>query len=522
MRHSFLTLALAAFLTTAPQNASAYIDPMSQAVAEAVSENDMLAEFYRSRKFAPLWLGAEAAERRAALIWALETVEDHGLPADRYNIEALKAGFAAAENGADLGELDVQLSATFLKYAEDVSTGMLNPRAVDRLLVLDKPEFDGVAALNGMLSDAPYTHIQDMWPENPVYDGLLVEKRRLETAAARGGWGPEVRASSLEYGDTGTQVINLRNRLMRMGYLERTATAVFDEDIEGAVQAFQAAQGFEADGVAGGITLKALNRSIPKRMEQVLVGLERQRWMNRELEPRHVLVNLAEFRAYVYDDGKITFETDAVVGKNTGEKRTPEFSDEMTHMVINPTWHVPRSLAVKYLPTLQAGGAQYLRLYRGGRQISRASVDLSQYTASTFPFDLKQPPSPNNALGLVKFMFPNRWNIYLHDTPEKHLFGRTVRTYSSGCVRLARPFEFAYHLLGAQEEDPKAFFHDVLDRGLEEYVYLDQPIGVHIVYWTAWVDAEGRARFHEDTYGRDAQVWRALRNEGVVLPSLGS
>ena len=238
--------------------------------------------------------------------------------------------------------------------------------------------------------------------------------------------------------------------------------------------------------------------------------MERQRWMNRERGERHILVNIPDFHAYVIDDEHVSFETRVVVGHRERDRNTPEFSDVMEHMVINPSWYVPRSIAVgEYLPgMLASGGASsgHLQLLQGGRPVSRAAVDWAAYagtSARSFPFDLRQPPGPGNALGRVKFMFPNQWNIYLHDTPSRNLFSHEVRAYSHGCVRVHRPLELAYHLLEPQEgAEAQGYFDRILASGQETQVNLEQEIPVHIVYWTAWVDEDGTPQYRRDVYGR--------------------
>jgi murein L,D-transpeptidase YcbB/YkuD len=166
--------------------------------------------------------------------------------------------------------------------------------------------------------------------------------------------------------------------------------------------------------------------------------------------------------------------------------------------------------------------AGHLDLLQGGRQVSRAGIDFSQYTASTFPFDLRQGPGPGNALGRVKFMFPNRHNIYLHDTPSRNLFARETRAYSHGCVRVHRPLELAYHLLARQESQPQSYFTRILNSGQETQVDLVQQIPVHIVYWTAFVTPEGELNFRRDIYGRDRALWNAMEQAGVELPIMAS
>jgi len=252
--------------------------------------------------------------------------------------------------------------------------------------------------------------------------------------------------------------------------------------------------------------------------------MERERWLNTERGERHILVNLTDFSARIIDNDIITFETRAVVGANSSDRRSPEFSDVMEHMIINPRWNVPRSIAVKeYLPQMQrnAGAASHLRLYdASGNQVSRSRVNFNAYNANTFPFNLVQPPSDSNALGLVKFMFPNKYNIYLHDTPSKHLFAHSRRAYSHGCIRLAQPFEFAYEILSKQTDDPKGTFHRILDTGQETQVDLEKQIPVHIIYRTAFTNAKGEPQYRQDVYGRDARIWAAMKNAGVSSPAV--
>jgi murein L,D-transpeptidase YcbB/YkuD len=190
-------------------------------------------------------------------------------------------------------------------------------------------------------------------------------------------------------------------------------------------------------------------------------------------------------------------------------------------MVINPSWYVPRSIITKeYLPQLQQNpnAVNQLIITDGrGRVVDRSAVDFTQYSQTNFPYSMRQPPSRGNALGLVKFMFPNRYNIYLHDTPAKSLFGRETRAYSHGCIRLADPFDFAYALLAPQTSDPEAYFQAELRTGRERRVDLEQPLPVHLVYRTAFTKAEGRMQYRRDIYGRDTRIWNALAREGVVI-----
>jgi murein L,D-transpeptidase YcbB/YkuD len=290
------------------------------------------------------------------------------------------------------------------------------------------------------------------------------------------------------------------------------------------VQAFQNDLGITPDGVAGEATLGEINRQVEDRLAALVVAMERERWLNMPLGDRHIWVNLTDFTAQIRDRGKVTFETRTVVGANSADRRSPEFSDQMELIVANPTWNVPRSIAVKeYLPMLQQNpmAAGHLRIIdRAGRTVDRSMVDFTAFSTRNFPFDLKQPPSDGNALGLVKFLFPNRWNIYLHDTPAKNLFGREVRAFSHGCIRLKDPFDFAYALLSRQSPDPKGLFQSHLNSRRESTIPIEAPVPVHLTYRTAFSTPKGRIAYRRDIYGRDARVFAALANAGVVLRSV--
>ncbi|WP_109464529.1 L,D-transpeptidase family protein [Albibacillus kandeliae] len=504
--------------------ASAQVTAFKQAVAETAISDKEVAEFYRQADYAPLWTGEgeEFRQRRAALIEALNSVEIHGLPASRYDVAGLMAKMGAAHTTRDIGMVEVALSKAFLDYAHDVQSGLLVPSRVDDGIVRVVPRRKGADLLGGLAaSQEARSYMNALPPQNPEYRNLMKERLRLQKIVSEGLWGPTVHATKLEPGDRGDAVLALRNRLIAMGYMDRTATVAYDGAMTRAVMAFQSAHGLEQDGVAGQGTIAEINVSPEDRLKSVLVAMERERWMNIERGKRHILVNLTDFTAKIVDDGQVTFQTRAVIGAASHDRRSPEFSDEMEHMIINPSWHVPRSIMTKeYLPQLKKNpnAASHLIITdRRGQRVDRAAVDFTQFTQTNFPFDMRQPPSNSNALGLVKFMFPNKYNIYLHDTPQKSLFARESRAYSHGCIRLADPFDFAYALLARQEADPKTFFQNVLGRGVETKVDLKQKVPVHLIYRTAVIGERGRVEFRRDVYGRDARIWEALSDAGVAL-----
>jgi len=497
-----------------------------QALAEAAATDREIAEFYRETDYRAIWTDqSDAAEaRRQALVRALSQVERHGLPMGRYDLDGLMAQMGAARSLRDLGQIEVVLSQTYLRYARDVQTGILVPSQIDEGIKREVIYRDRADFLREIATGKPRDVMRALPPQSQDYARLMKEKLRLEQVIALGDWGAVVPAETLKPGQQGAAVVALRDRLIAMGYLDRSASRDFDARLQQAVQAFQSDHGLDPDGVVGASTMAALNMSAAGRLKSVIVAMERERWLVRDRGARHILVNLTDFSARILDADIVTFRTRAVVGLNETGRRSPEFSDQMEYMVVNPTWHVPRSIAVKeYLPQMQRNpnAAGHLRLYDSrGREVSRAAVDFGAYSARSFPFAIKQPPSERNALGLVKFMFPNKYNIYLHDTPQKALFDRDKRDFSHGCIRLQQPFDFAYALLSKQESNPEAYFQSVLNTKRETYVYLDQPVPVHIIYRTAFTQAQGRIQYRGDVYGRDAKIWDALERLGVSLAAV--
>lgn len=517
-----LGLALSATVAKGDTSSTAF----QMALAESTVSNATLAAYYRQNGYDPIWVGddPEHKARRAALFQALTNTDRHGLPSGRYNVQGLLEKLENARTTRDLGAVEAELSRVFVKYASDLQGGTVTPSKIDDGLVRKVDRLSATEHLSRLSADRTAIYIQQLGPKSPQYRALMKQKMLLQDLIAQGGWGATVPVAKLERGDSGANVIKLRNRLVSMGYLKPTASPDFDDAVVTAVQAFQTAHGLEVDGIAGKGTIAELNRPASDRLKAVLVALERERWLPEQRGERHVLVNQADFSAKIVDDGRVTFETRAVIGKNVHDRRSPEFSDEMEHMVINPSWYVPRSIITKeYLPKLRANpnAVGHIQITdRSGRQVNRGAVDFTQFTARNFPFSMRQPPSKSNALGLVKFMFPNKYNIYLHDTPQKSLFSREVRAFSHGCIRLAQPFEFAYALLARQEEDPKAFFHRVLNTGKETKVNLEKPVPVHLIYRTAYIGPKGEVQYRRDVYDRDRKIWDALQKAGVVLPDV--
>ncbi len=514
-------LGLGIFVAPAP--VFAQVMAFKQAVAESAARDEDIAAFYRSSDYAPIWTGASdiQRDRRAALMAAITSAGAHGLPVARYDPSGLLTMLKNAKSPRDRGLVEARMSRVFLEYARDLQTGVVIPSRIDRAIVREVPYRDRKETLASFTTSNPTVFLRNLRPRTLEYTALMREKLQMELLMARGGWGPVVPVSTLKPGEQGTAVVALRNRLIEMGYLHRSNSMVYDADMVEAVRGFQKDHGLNTDGVAGSGTMAEINKSVETRLKSVIVAMERERWLNKERGARHVLVNIPAFTAAIVDNGEVTFETRSVVGANEDGRLTPEFSDIMEYIVINPTWNVPRSIVTKeYLPSMQRNpnAVGHIDLIDSrGRVVNRGSVNFNAYTERTFPFGMRQKSGRSNALGLVKFIFPNKFNIYLHDTPSKNLFDRDVRAFSHGCVRLADPFDFAYALLAAQTSDPVGFFKSQLATGRETFVHLDNELPVHIIYRTAFTTPRGHTQYRADIYGRDAKIWNALSKAGVAL-----
>jgi murein L,D-transpeptidase YcbB/YkuD len=509
-----------------PPEAAAFRADLRAAIA-GVPEADRVAidRFYAARDYAPFWT-EQGSGRAKALLAALDAAGDHGLP--RRESGALAVMFQAEPAEVPPAAGEAAATRAFLGFAADLSGGALVPAEVAPEIDL-RPERPSPSGLLEALSTRPVEEVLGgLEPADPDYRRLMAEKARLEGLARSGSWGPAVSdGPTLHVQETGPRIAELRARLARLGYADEGdggPADAFDAGLEGAVQAFQRDHGLVDDGVVGARTLAAVNAPAETRLAQVMVNLERLRWSERDLSERHLLVNIPDYTVTLYEDGRPAWQTRAVVGK-TQVTETPEFSGVVSYMVVNPTWHIPDSIAIRdYLPKLQKDPMvlkrQNIRLLtRGGTEINPKLVDFTQYTPENFPFRIKQRPNDDNALGQVKFMFPNEHSVYMHDTPHRELFARDERAFSNGCIRLEQPVELAEMLLAGQVSDPAAAYGDWAAAGKERRVDLERRIAVHITYRTVWFDAGGVARYRADVYGRDAAVFRALEAAGVTLPA---
>lgn len=496
-----------------------------------VRARNALPTFYEARAFRPAWVERNQGVpvRLTDLIEAVRSVREHGLDPSDYHLERLVEWSDALRTGGSLDDMrlvDLDMLATdaFLVLASHLHHGRVNPELLEpEWLANRRNERYDVVLEEALASGRIAAALSRLAPRQPRYARLKSALARQRMLAASGEWTPIPSGDKLENGIENPRVPLVRRRLVQLGDLEASAadsSAAFDEALEQAVMRFQRRSGLDADGVIGPATLSALNRTPADRIRQITVNMERWRWLPDDLGVEHIEVNIPGFSVQVVRDGRIVREHRAVVGRQV--RQTPSFSGRMTYLVLAPYWHVPPTIAavdkfpeIRNNPGYVAAQRMTLLSASDNRPVDPASVDFSQMTGREFNsrFRLRQEPGPHNALGRVKFMFPNRHNVYLHDTPSRELFDRSSRGFSSGCIRVQNPMELAEWLLRDHPDWPPARIRAVAEGSVETAVILPEPIPVHLLYWTAWADPDGVIHFREDIYSRDDRVWTALTDD---------
>jgi len=478
--------------------------------------------FYIERNFEPYWMVNN--ERLQGLTRSISEAEFHGLPLSRYPLKELRQAIYE-DDPSQKAKLELMATEAFLLFSQDLSGGILKPSKIDPNINVIPERRDINILLKALTNNLDLNlFVQELYPSSNEYKNLLKEFRKLREIALDDSWGDLVPVDAvLAIGMTHENVPFLRKRLNKMGYpVYEIHSRLFDEELNEAVKRFQEYHGLNPDGVFGKRSIEAINVPPKTRLMQVLVNLERMRWNNRDRGSEYVLVNQPNFHAYFKSRNEKVWQSRVVIGLPSNQ--TAEFNDTMTHMVVNPTWHVPKSIAVdEYLPLIQSDpnfltDNEMVLMVRGTDTIIDSNlIDMQAFTPDNFPFLIKQIPSNINALGLVKFMFPNKFSIYMHDTPMKDLFFKDERTFSHGCIRLQEPFQFAYSLLRDQEIEPEKKFQEVLEKEEETYINLSRNIPVYITYRTVFFDEFGQIHYRADVYGRDALVYMALVEAGVSI-----
>ncbi|HZF11873.1 MAG TPA: L,D-transpeptidase family protein [Thermoanaerobaculia bacterium] len=499
-------------------------------------------DFYRKRRYQPAWSDVRGPLPRAQeLVAAIDGLAVEALDPRQYDQAGLQNRLREArwEGRLDdptvqrrLADLDVTLTYNFLVMAAHTAIGRLQPETLQTGWYTKPRNVDLDVVLTRALGpDGIKKALASVTPQTAGYARLREARARYGEIVKRGGW-PEVPSGPpLKTGTSGERVRILRARLADEGDLPAAAPGAvvagmetrYDDLLANAVTRFQARHGLAATGAVDADTLAALNVPVAARLRQIGINMERWRWMPNDLGSRYILVNVPEFELKLVDGGRPALQMRVIVGK--AQSKTPAFSNRITRIDLNPVWHLPPSivqnevapavardpgyLARKHLEVVKGWGAD-------AEAIDPGAVDWARMGKGDYPYRLRQPSGPDNALGRIKFVVPDQFDVYLHDTPSTRLFAAAKRDLSHGCVRVEHPVDLAAYLLKDDPEWSPEAIQEAIESEETQSLPLPQPIAVHILYWTAWVDEDGTVQFRKDVYGHDADLDRALAAEPKV------
>ena len=433
-----------------------------------------LQNFYRRRNDVPAWSETNAA----SLLRATQRSEEEGLDAQPYHVDAI-----AKTSGA---ERDILLTDAFLLYGTHLLQGRTDPYSLNPAWCIEPRKLDLPAVLQAALDDQTVEQsLARLAPRSDGYTRLRAALAEYREVAANGGWPAIDPGPTLRKGNKGVRVQQLAERL-------GLQIDVFNDDLALRVHRFQSHHGLSADGVAGPATLRELNVPVAQRIEQVSANMERWRWMPDTLGETHVMVNIAAFELIVVDRGQTVMTMKTIVGKQF--RTTPFFPAQIRNIVFNPYWNVPDKIADEELWPKQRLDPGYFA--REHYEVVDGRV--------------RQTPGPWNSLGQIKFDMPNRFTVYLHDTPARSLFSAETRTFSHGCIRLEKPRDLAIWMLHDQPQWTPEAIDAAIAAGKERWVTLKTPVPVYVLYWTAFIADDGDLEFRRDVYARDADLIAAL------------
>jgi murein L,D-transpeptidase YcbB/YkuD len=481
--------------------------------------DDRIVEVYvfyaADRDYKPLWVRDSGPKAKARdVLDVFRGAGKMGLNPNNYRIAQIER-MMSARTPRELAELELLLSRAFIDFGRDINRGVVLPKEASSENAITAKELGALTLIDGA-ENADYIadYVRTLEPQSPEYQRIKGALAAYREIAAQGGFPVIPKGPALKPGMNDKRVPLIRKYLLLAGDLPAGANQEgdhYDADLVAAVKWFQLRHGLTDDGILATATFEAMAVPVTDRIRQIELNLERRRWMDDDLGPYYILVNVADQELKVVRDGKTVHTARVVVGKPYA--RTPVFSEKMKYIVLNPYWNVPPSIASKeYLPKLKRNPGvlrkENIRVFNAsGNEVDPYSVNWS--ALSRMPYSLRQDSGPKNALGKVKFMFPNRFNVYLHDTPSKSLFKRDLRIFSHGCMRVQNPLDLAALIL-ADQGWSRARIDAAVAKGGQRIINLKTPIPVHVTYLTAWVNKDGSVNFRRDPYKRDAQLAEAL------------
>lgn len=499
-------------------NVSEFIQYQALNWNDTVINMEPLAPFYQARNGEGIWTtNSGLSENGKHLVKLIEGAEADGLEPKDY-LSAFPSGITEISAEA-LPGVELYFSQAFLAFARDLYSGRTTPAVSEPDIIIKRKAVEPEKWLTIIADNGIDTAIGSLRPSHPQYAQLRQMLVGYKNLARLGGWPAITQGPTLKPGMTDPRVAEMRANLQGRGYqgISSDQPELYDDGLSEVVQHFQKRHGLEVDGVAGPATVAAMSHSVDYRIRQIVTNMERWRWLPRELGNKHVFVNQAAFNLHIRNNGKVTDKRKVIIGKEF--HKTPMFSDRIRYAEFNPTWTVPPSIAGRaILPKLKQNPgyleANDYQLYTswkaGSPAMSPYSIDWNSVNSKKFPYRIVQKPGKKNALGQVKFMFPNKHAVYLHDTSHRELFAKTRRAYSSGCIRVHKPMEFAEKLFSTSGNLSRGKIDTILNSRQQTRINLKSPIPVHLTYFTVWVNEEGVPNFYEDIYGRDKLVRNIL------------
>ncbi len=482
---------------------------------------------YAERDYAPIWLDRDRPrERTRQLVDALTHADEQGLRMREYDLpglsDALQQAYRDKGHGLqELANLDLRLTALFLDYGSDLLTGRLDPATVDTGWYIKQRRNVADSTLRQAIQQDKFAAmVEPLTPQQKDYGELVKVLGKYRELVRTGGW-PDVPAGPpLKPGVGGLRVAALRTRLAATGDIGSASGDQYDDGLADGVRRYQARNGLDTTGVVDAATRAALNVPVEARVRQIELNLERLRWLPTDFGSRYVLVNIPDYTLHAYEGGKETLTMRVVVGQEYGHA-TPVFADTMNRVVFQPYWNVPRSILLSEVVPKMREDRNYLAVHhyevvRGNADepVDPRSIDWNDLDTTTIDFRVRQRPGTDNALGRVKFIFPNQFNVYMHDTPARTLFGRDQRALSHGCVRLEHPDQFAHFVFEGDSAWPDERIRQAMTSDSSRDVTVKRPVPVYLVYLTAFM-RDGRLNFRNDLYGTDQ---RALTRLGTPEP----
>ena len=480
-------------------------------------------QFYRQEGYVPAWTNPAAVSELSA---SIEQAWREGMNPDDYHQRQVE-GLLAGRLRLDAPERDLLLTDSLVRLTYHYALGKVDPRDYVESWNFERelPSTDPVTWAGQVIGSGGISAgLDDLKPRNATYKGLVDALAEYRLIAAEGGWNRVDYGSTLREGDREPRVLQLRQRLLAEGDLADDASpepAHFDDALESAIIRFQRRYRLDDDGIVGKHTLAAMNVPVDQRIGQIQVNLERAR-MLQDIPSTAVVVDIAGFEVSLFRDGRRLLQSRAQVGRPY--RSTPVFRDSITYIEFNPFWTVPPSiLREDTLPAIRRD-PDYLDIHNmqvltmDGVVVDPDTVDWQAYPREGFPYMIRQQPGPENALGRLKIMFPNKHMVYLHDTPSRNLFNRSERTFSSGCIRVERSVELAEMLLDDPVQWNRAAIERVIGEARTRKAVLREPMPVYLVYWTVQVHADGAVHFKHDSYDRDATLLEALERPLVPDP----